>query len=128
MTLIPIPVFVEVGLMAPQANRSYLTGYISVDGSVPLAPTSSKYLPMAIVGYSRLFETGHAFDYGLALALPRLHGKADDGRSLRIELRDYWTFASPSQHNIMLRTAGWVSNRIKPLSAPPKSLMPADLN
>ena len=103
----PLPIFVEVGVMAPQANRSYLTGYISVDSSIPLARPTTKYLPMAIVGYSRLFETGHAFDYGLALALPRFSKKRDDTKSLRIELRDYWTFANPTQHNVMLRI-GWM--------------------
>lgn len=106
-TMIPWPIFVEVGIMAPQANRSYLTGYISVDGRIPLAPASLKYQPQAIFGYSRLFETGHALDYGLALALPRFHSKPDDTRSLRIELRDYWTFANPAQHNVMLRV-GWM--------------------
>ena len=107
ITFVPLPVFFEFGVMAPQANRSYLTGYISVDGSIPLAPSSSKYLPMAIVGYSRLFETGHALDYGVALALPRFLKQPDDSKSLRIELRDYWTFANPAQHNVMLRV-GWM--------------------
>jgi putative flippase GtrA len=107
MTLVPLPVFIEVGIMAPQANRSYLSGYISLDSSIPLIRSWSKYLPMAIVGYSRLFETGHAFDYGLALALPRFSKRKDDSRSLRIELRDYWTFANPNQHNVMLRV-GWM--------------------
>ncbi len=107
VTLIPWPVFLEVGLMAPQANRSNLTGYISIDGRIPLSPLSIKYQPQAIFGYSRLFETGHALDYGLALALPRFHSKSEDDRSLRIELRDYWTFANPAQHNVMLRV-GWM--------------------
>jgi putative flippase GtrA len=107
LTVIPLPVFFEVGVMAPQANRSTLTGYISLDSSIPLARPTTKYLPMAIVGYSRLFETGHAFDYGVALALPRFSKKKDDSKSLRIELRDYWTFANPTQHNVMLRI-GWM--------------------
>jgi putative flippase GtrA len=104
IVFLPLPVFFEVGIMAPQANRSYVTGYISVDGSIPLAPSRTKYLPLAIVGYSRLFETGHSLDYGIALALPR-PGKThkDDSSSLRLELRDYYTFASPNQHNVMLR-------------------------
>lgn len=93
--------------MTPQANRSYLTGYISVDGSIPLSKTNNKYLPLALIGYSRLFETGHSFDYGLVLARPRFSKHRDDSKSLRIELRDYWTFANPSQHNIMLRI-GWM--------------------
>jgi len=93
--------------MGPQANRSYLSGYISLDGNIPLAHPTLKYLPMAIVGYSRLFETGHSLDYGLALALPRFSKKRDDSKSFRIELRDYCTFANPTQHNIMLRI-GWM--------------------
>jgi len=112
MKLIPLPVFVEFGAMAPQANRSYLTGYLSVDDDIPLARErsnrSSKYLPMALIGYSRLFETGHALDYGLALALPRLGKPKDPSSSLRIELRDYCTFANPTQHNVVLRI-GWMS-------------------
>ena len=107
LTLIPLPIFFEVGVMGPQANRSYLSGYISLDSSIPLARTTNRCLPLAIVGYSRLFETGHAMDYGLALALPRFSKKRDDSKSLRIELRDYYTFANPTQHNIMLRV-GWM--------------------
>ncbi|SNT38105.1 hypothetical protein SAMN05421770_11030 [Granulicella rosea] len=107
-TFIPLPIFTEIGIMAPQANRSYFTGYVSVDGSIPLASMKLAYLPMAIVGYSRLFETGHAFDYGLALAMPHKGKPGDYPTSLRLELRDYWTFANPTQHNVMLRL-GWMS-------------------
>ena len=103
LVLLPVPIFFEVGVLGPQANRSYLSGYISLDSSIPLARPSSKYLPLAIVGYSRLFETGHALDYGFALALPRFGKPRYPGDSLRIELRDYWTFANPTQHNVMLR-------------------------
>jgi len=108
ITFVPTPLFLEVGVMGPQANRSYLSGYISVDGIIPLARSTNVYLPIAIVGYSRLFETGHALDYGLALALPRFGKRKDSSDSLRIELRDYWTFANPAQHNVMLRV-GWMS-------------------
>jgi hypothetical protein len=62
---------------------------------------------MALIGYSRLFETGHALDYGLAFALPRPGEPKDPSSSLRIELRDYWTFANPAQHNVML-WIGWM--------------------
>ena len=108
MTLLPLPVFVEVGIMGPQANRSQISGYVSLDGSIPLLKPTTKYLPLLIVGYSRLFETGHALDYGVALALPRFGKQRDDSKSLRIELRDYCTFANPTQHNIMLRV-GWMA-------------------
>jgi len=103
LTLLPLPVFFEVGMMGPQANRSHFSAYISFDGSIPLAPPSTLYRPFAIVGYSRLFETGHALDYGMALAIPRAGKKKHYGDSIRIELRDYWTFANPSQHNVFLR-------------------------
>ncbi len=104
-TFIPLPLFVEFGVLGPQANRSYVSGYLSVDASIPLARVSASYLPLAIVGYSRLFETGHSFDYGLALDLPHA---ANRFSTVRVELRDYWTFANPTQHNVMLRV-GWIS-------------------
>lgn len=108
LSFAPYPVFVELGVMGPQANRSNYSGYVSLDGHIPLARTTTTYLPIAIVGYSRLFETGHALDYGISLAMPRWgKDKADIDKSMRIELRDYWTFANPSQHNVMLRV-GWM--------------------
>jgi hypothetical protein len=107
-TFVPLPVFVEVGATGPQANRSFLSGYISVDSDIPLARRTSKFLPMAMIGYSRLFETGHSLDYGLALAVPRPGKPKDPSSSLRIELRDYCTFANPEQHNVVIRI-GWMS-------------------
>ena len=101
-----LPLFVEVGVIGPQANRSYISGYLSVDANIPLARISSLYLPLVFIGYSRLFETGHALDYGLALNLPARDGRHNPG--VRIELRDYYTFARPLQHNVMLRV-GWIS-------------------
>ncbi len=109
ITVVPLPVFLEVGVMVPPASRRYFTGYVSLDSSIPLRRGQPVYLPMALVGYSRLFDTGHAFDYGLALAMPRLGKQRENSsKSLRIELRDYWTFAGPSQHNVMLRI-GWMA-------------------
>jgi hypothetical protein len=108
LTLVPLPIFLEVGVMGPQGNRSHLYGYMSIDGSIPLACPTNIYLPLAIVGYTRLFETGHALDYGVALALPRFYKQRDDSKSLRVELKDYCTFANPTQRNIMLRV-GWMS-------------------
>jgi len=101
----PAPIFVELGVMGPFSDGTYPDGYVSVDGSIPLWNVKSKYLPMALLGYSRLFETGNALDYGLALAMP--HKTNDYPTSLRLELRDYWLPANPSQHNVMLRL-GWM--------------------
>ncbi len=106
MNLMFIPfLFFEFGVMAPQAAHSDISGYISFDAKIPLAHVDTRYLPVLIGGYSRLFETGHAVDYGIALAVPR---KSDgEPRSYQFEFRDYWTFADPHQHNIMLRI-GWL--------------------
>ena len=104
--LLLIPVFFEFGIMGPQANRSYLSGYMSIDAKIPVRNIDSKYLPVLIGGYTRFFETGHALDYGVALAIPRKPADSE-GHSLQIELRDYWTFANPDQHNVMLRV-GWL--------------------
>lgn len=108
ITFLPLPLFFEVGVMGPQANRSKVSSYLSVDARIPLAGASARALPMLLAGYSRLFETGHALDYGVALALPIPGHPEDSTRSLRLELRDYYTFANPAQHNVMLRV-GWMS-------------------
>lgn len=109
MTFVPLPIFIEFGVMGPQANRSNITGYLSVDGTIPLYHhASAQYVPAALIGYSRLFETGHAIDYGLALYTPRIGKQKDSTKHLRLEIRDYCTFANPTQHNIMLRI-GWMS-------------------
>lgn len=102
------PMFLEVGVMGPQANRSYVSAYLSADAKVPVASSGAGYTPIVIIGYSRLFETGHALDYGIGLETPRLSRlKRDDSKGLLFELRDYWTFANPPQHNVMLRI-GWI--------------------
>ena len=106
LVFVPLPIFLEFGTMAPQANRSYLSGYVSVDSFLPLAPLKTRYLPLIVYGYSRLFETGHALDYGVGLEIPRRSKYG--ATSYRFELRDYWTFANPSQHNIVFRV-GWMS-------------------
>ncbi len=107
MTLLPFPVFIEAGVMGPMANGRAVSGYLSLDGNISLAPTGLKYAPMALVGYSRLFEAGNALDYGLALAMPRFGEEKNSENSLRLELRDYYTFSNPQQHNVMLRI-GWM--------------------
>lgn len=108
MTLVPFPIFLEFGVMAPQANRSNYTGYFSADWSQPLYYVKKKNSELqGLIGYSRLFETGHALDYGLSYSFPMPGAKKDSTDSMRIELRDYYTFSNPNQHNIMLRI-GWM--------------------
>src|SRR5580658_10534431 len=38
MTLMPLPVDLEVGVMGPQANRSKLSSYLSANAWIPLIP------------------------------------------------------------------------------------------
>jgi hypothetical protein len=97
------PLFhLEAEVMGPQANQSAVSGYLSVNSALPLA--SAKQFgkkhgaPLLVGGYTRMFETGNALDYGLAYELP-----TDAGHSIQVEVRDYWAFSSPSQHNVVLR-------------------------
>ena len=92
----------EAGVMGPQANRSAVSGYLSTNSFFPLIPfkdLGNKYgMPLMVGGYTRMFETGHALDYGVAFAHP-----IDDAHSIQFEVRDYWAFSNPSQHNIVFR-------------------------
>ena len=92
----------EAGVMGPQANRSPVSGYLSTNFWAPLIPLSklghTHGVPMVLGGYTRMFETGHALDYGVAFAKP-----IDGSHSIQFEVRDYWAFANPNQHNVVFR-------------------------
>jgi hypothetical protein len=97
----------EVGVMGPQAHQSNVTGYLSEDLVLPIATSaklsdSLKGDPLIIAGYTRMFETGHAVDFGLGF-----EHHVDNSHSLQFELRDYLAFANPQQHNVVLRV-GWI--------------------
>jgi hypothetical protein len=97
----------EGGAMGPQANRGNVSGYLSGNLWAPLM--NPKYanrlhgLPLAVGGYTYIFGTGHALDYGIAFART-----LDDSHSLQFEVRDYWAFEKPGEHNIVLRVV-WLS-------------------
>jgi len=88
----------EAGVMGPQANRSPVSGYLSTDVVLPLGPPIKHGLPLVVGGYTRMFETGNALDYGLAFARP-----VDSSHSIQFAVRDYWANANPNQHNIVFR-------------------------
>jgi hypothetical protein len=92
----------ETGVMGPQANQSAVSGYLSANLWFPLIPQkdwNNKYgIPLVVGGYTRMFETGQALDYGLAYAHP-----IDNSHSIQFEVRDYWAFSNPSQHNVVFR-------------------------
>jgi hypothetical protein len=93
---------IETGVMGPQANRSAVSGYLSTNFFVP-AMSLQKVgklhgVPLIVGGYTRMFETGHALDYGVAYA-----HTIDESHSIQFEVRDYWAFSNPSQHNVVFR-------------------------
>jgi hypothetical protein len=92
----------EVGVMGPQANQSAVSGYLSTNLWIPFRPfhpTGDDHGgPLLVGGYTRMFETGHALDYGLAYAYP-----IDSAHSVQFEARNYWAFSNPSQHNVVFR-------------------------
>jgi hypothetical protein len=88
----------ETGMMGPQANRSAVSGYLSTDLVLPLSHQTKRGLPLFIGGYTRMFETGNALDYGLALSRT-----IDFKHSIQFEIRDYWANANPNQHNVVFR-------------------------
>jgi hypothetical protein len=92
----------EAGVMGPQASRSSVSGYLTINAwSALKGPRSSKRgVTFITAGYTRLFETGNALDFGGGYALT-----LDDDHSLRFDVRDYWTAANPNQHNVVLRVA-----------------------
>jgi putative flippase GtrA len=109
MDFVPLPIFIEFGVIGPQAAGSKVSGYMSLDTNIGLAPAKTAYFPMAMVGYSLLFQSGSALDYGLAIGLPGAvkPRKRQRHDNIRIELRDYWIVGNQDQHNIMLRI-GWI--------------------
>ncbi len=55
-------------------------------------------VPLIVGGYTRMFETGHAVNYGIAFA----HA-LDHSDYVQFEVRDYWAFSNPDQHNVVFR-------------------------
>jgi hypothetical protein len=95
----------EVGVMGPQANRSNVSGYLSENIWAPLHPNSKRGSAVAVGGYTRMFETGHAVDYGIAYLMPTK--RINEMRYVQFEVRDYFAFANPNQHNVVFRVA-WI--------------------
>jgi len=99
----------ELGVMGPQANRSELSGFASFGGFVPLYypkrenKSQVPLLPFAQFGYTRMFDTGHAVDYGIGLIVPPKKGS---NHGFVLEAKDYYVFSNPNQHNVVIRI-GW---------------------
>jgi hypothetical protein len=61
-----------------------------------------RVLPFASAGYTRLFGTGNAVNFGGGIDY-----RLNESHAIRVEVRDYYSPASGSQHNVALRI-GWV--------------------
>ncbi|MFZ0213863.1 MAG: hypothetical protein WBE20_00815 [Candidatus Acidiferrales bacterium] len=109
----------EGGYRGPWANPRVGGAFFSVDymtawnfgptgkgrtakGATYWADRGWKFLPFASAGYTRLFGTGNAVNFGGGVDYRLSHADA-----IRFELRDYYSPSTPSQHNIGLRI-GWV--------------------
>ncbi len=98
-----LPFFdLEAGVLGPQANRSDGSGYLSTNVVAPLflphREANRRGFPLLVGGYTRMFETGHALNYGLAYA-----HTIDSTHSIQFEVLDDWAFANPNQHNVVYR-------------------------
>jgi hypothetical protein len=57
-----------------------------------------KLLPFASAGYTRLFGTGNAVNFGGGIDY-----RLNNTRAIRLEVRDYYSPSTPAQHNVALR-------------------------
>ena len=94
----------EVGYVGRWSNYTSGSALFSANyiAAWQLPKSMSRALPFATVGYSRLFGTANAVNFG---------GGVDyvlgNKQALRIEVRDYFAFTAPRQHDVGLRV-GWV--------------------
>jgi len=70
----------------------------TANGSQYWADRGWKLLPFATAGYTRLFGTGNAVNFGGGIDY-----RLSETQAIRMEVRDYYSFSSPAQHNIGLR-------------------------
>jgi hypothetical protein len=63
---------------------------------------SEKFLPFVTTGYSKLFDTGNAINFGGGVDY-----KLGPTYAIRIEVRDYYAFSETRKQNVALRI-GWV--------------------
>ena len=91
----------EIGIVGPLPGGHPLDGLASlnymVSGKLPRQPR----FVFGTAGYTRLFATGNAVNFGLGIDL----GKQGSGSLRRLELRDYFLFTGPQQHVIGIRFA-----------------------
>jgi hypothetical protein len=95
---------IEAGYLAPFSRFKSGSGLFSLN-YIPSWKVDKKgrYLPFATVGYTRLFEMGHAVNFAGGLDL-----RLNNSHAIRFEARDYYAPDRPAQHNVGFRI-GWVA-------------------
>jgi hypothetical protein len=96
--IFPSPQF-ELGMVGPLPGGHPIDGFASVDAMFANKIPHRHLYPSLTVGYSRMFVTGNAVNFGLGFDF----GKHEDKRLVRVELRDYYLFSGPRQHVFGLR-------------------------
>jgi hypothetical protein len=76
----------------PKGNRR------TANGTPFWSDLGGRLLPFASAGYTRLFGTGNAINFGGGIDY-----RLSQTRAIRAEVRDYYSFSSPAQHNVGLR-------------------------
>lgn len=100
---IPSGFLLEGGYVAPWNKFSAGSAIFSANYLASFDPSgksSPKFLPFVTAGYTRLFGTGNAINFGGGVDFLVGHSTA-----LRVEARDYLRLGGPSEHNVGLRIA-----------------------
>jgi len=107
----------EGGYLGPWSNAKAGSGFFSADymaswallPSKPAPKPSSngrpvwvdrawKLFPFVSSGYTRFFGTGNAINFGGGVDY-----RLNNNHAIRFEVRDYYSFSSPGEHNVALR-------------------------
>lgn len=95
---VPSPQF-ELGMAGPLPGGHPLDGLVSVNAMFANKIPRQHVYPFLSGGYTRIFATGNAVNFGLGVDL----GKDEYRRLLRIEVHDYYLLSGPRQHVVGLR-------------------------
>lgn len=92
-------VLFEGGYAGTWKNFRAGSGLLSINYLAQFATDKRfRILPIATGGYSRLFGTGNAVNFGVGLDY-----RPKNTVAVRLEVRDYLSFTNPNVHNVALR-------------------------
>jgi hypothetical protein len=89
----------ELGIIGPLPAGKPMDGLAGFDFMFANRAPRRKIYPFFTGGYTRMFVTGNAANFGLGFDF----GKSEYKRLVRIELKDYYLFTGPKQHVVSLR-------------------------